>query len=180
MGLRKRAAIMLITASIAACGGNPYDESIDPNASPTVNNSTGSISLNRFSVDGSSGGQSVGINSGVDSGLFTLTWEVNGDEDYDAQLYLSEDDVAANSSDDEMIFSRSCGSGLECGFDVDDYPCYFTTTNYINCGTSPLYDSQENISFFLDELPKDGFLILKVCNQDDSDCDEKDVEIQLQ
>lgn len=182
MDLLKVAFTALVVTMLTACGGDPRGENAtdDP---PGVNVDTGgnaTVRLIDFDVDGTTGGSIIGINSGVDEGEFFVNWDVEGEGSYTATLYLSED-RELDTFADTFVFSRFCDDGFSCDGDVNNYPCYFGTDNVISCGTAPFFNSSTNISFFLDELPKNGYMILQLCDDtSDTECDEDLVRVQLQ
>lgn len=173
MNMFQKTSLFFAFSALTACGGGGGSDS--PKATvdtPTV--------INAFDVTGSStNGGVVGINPGIDDGLFTFSWNVSAETLYNVQLYLSEDEIPAD-GEDRRIFSRNCNVAVsDCQSFSETYPCNFTTENTIICGR-PDNITETNVTAFMNEIPKNAYLILKVCNGFFDKCDEEAVPVQFQ
>lgn len=175
MTLFQKSFLLFVFSALAACGGGGGGGNDAPTASvdtPTV--------INAFDVRGSNTNNGVvGINPGIDEGRFSFRWNVSAETIYHVQLYVSEDAVISNQGD-RRIFSRNCNVELsDCQSFAEEYPCNFTSENTILCGR-PGNVIETNVAGFMNEIPKNAYLILKVCNGLFDKCDEEVRPVQFQ
>lgn len=120
-------------------------------------------------------------NAGVNSGAFSVAWDVKATDPYHIDLYVSEDDVLSKASD-VKFFGQNCGAfaGIHDCTQTGDFDCQFTGANLISCGTVSETNPEKNLTAFLTSLPKTAYLILEACNGLFTDCKTRSVQIEFQ
>ena len=100
-----------------------------------------------------------------------LEWLATGAYFFDVTFYLSDDDRV--SSDDFVIIKEDCDDIFdECSNDsYITYSCDYFNDNSFDCGYSGQTLRNNNITPFLNQIPKDAFIIIEVCN--DGRCDQQ-------
>jgi hypothetical protein len=164
-----------ISVLLFGCGG-----------SSDITNPTSSIqntSISEYTVTGSSATKNgvIPINSGVNNGAFKVTWNVSSSDPYHIELYLS-NDSALSKSTDVNFFGQNCG-GISAIYNCSSngsFDCKFTSQNKISCGTITSFNKEKDISSFLDQIPKQAFLIIEACNGLFDSCKTSSEEIELQ
>ncbi|MDM8558946.1 hypothetical protein [Candidatus Parabeggiatoa sp. HSG14] len=163
------------------CGGGDSNEGDDDGNTE----GGGGYHIKSFSIEGSypsTTGQIVPINSGVNNGKFTVSWKTTANALYQVRLRLHDNDVLPEEESNlPIIYQNNCNMGNlgqndVCGSDATRI-CQFTNDNRVHCGTR-----KTNITRFLDQIPKMGYMILEICGGGLSydDCDTKSVEIEFQ
>ena len=140
----------------------------------------GSSFLN-ISITGSElAGEALSINPNINGGEFSVSWDAESSDPYHISLYASDDEIA--SSDDVNFF------GLDCGTSSVDYQCdgqgglscSFTTDNKLSCGDITTFNPQRDLNGWLDGLPKQAYLILRVCTEQYKHCVTAPVDVVFQ
>lgn len=137
--------------------------------------------IKSFSITGSANESSgiVPINSSINSGEFSVSWQASSSDPYSVGLFISSDQSLSKSTD-VKFFGQNCGglSIYSCN-NTGNFSCNFTTENRLSCDlASP--NQGTNISSFINEIPMDAFIVIEVCNGLRDDCKESSVAIQLQ
>ncbi len=107
------------------------------------------------------------ISANTNNGNFVLRWEVkNKRSDYKIKAFVSYNNTLSDT--DVRFYSETC-SFDDCG-DENPYKqdCFFNNNNDISCG-----NDKANLQAFLDEIPKDAYIILESCDITGSDCEHK-------
>ena len=166
--------ILIVSGLLSACGS----DSDRPEATTPVNLNT---TINTVSIVGTSAAINniIPINSGMNGGAFSIAWDVDSSDPYHVDLYLSEDNALG---DDVTFFSQNCGSTTliyHCSA-IATFECRFTSSNKISCGTISAFNTEKDLTSFLDTLPKQAFLIIEACNALMDNCKSTSVAIELQ
>lgn len=101
-----------------------------------------------------------------------IEWEADGLFD-EARVYISED--SRISSSDVEVVDEDCGfsSSRHCGgADRRVFECRFGMDNSFDCEEDDDLLRRNDLSDFLDQIPKAAYIILEVCD-DDNDCDTR-------
>lgn len=105
-----------------------------------------------------------------------IRWESSGAVLFDAHVYLSED--SRPSSDDFRVISEDCspdsGDHCEAGRQVV-FDCLYRSDNSFDCEEDDEVISTNDLTPFLDTIPKTAFIILELCN--DGDCESRALEV---
>jgi hypothetical protein len=107
------------------------------------------------------------ISANTNNGNFVLRWEVdNKRSPYKIEAFVSYNDTLSDT--DVRFYSETC-SYDDCG-DKNPYEqdCFFNNNNDISCGKD-----KANLQGFLDEIPKNAYIIIESCDIADSDCNHK-------
>mgnify|MGYP006412646997 FL=1 len=165
---------LIISGLLSACGGS----SDIPEVNTPVNPNT---TINTVSVVGTSVtvNNIIPINSGINGGAFSIAWDVDSSDPYHVDLYLSEDNTLG---DDVKFFSQNCGSSTliyNCGT-LAQFDCRFTSSNKISCGMLSAFNTEKDLTSFLDTIPKQASLIIEACNALMDNCKTTSVAIELQ
>lgn len=99
-----------------------------------------------------------------------LEWLATGAYFFDVTFYLSDDDRV--SVDDFVIISEDCDDIFdECQENTYiTYRCDYESDNSFDCGYFNQTLRNNNITPFLNTIPKEAFIIAEVCN--DGRCDQ--------
>ena len=176
----------LAVISLVACGGgssssNDEEFSGFPDDEPT----TPRYQINSFEIVGTDEAENADpaiIDPAQNGGNFVLSYTIEDNTvgNY-VGLFVSDNDTLSNA--DINFFDEFCSNGLTCGDETsftDD--CFFNNSNQLYC-SFPDEDEEDraDISEFLDELPKDGFIILRACKDAAAiDCDLSTIAVQFQ
>lgn len=105
-----------------------------------------------------------------------IRWESSGAVLFDAHVYLSND--SRPSSDDFRVISEDCSNDsddhCEAGRQVV-FDCLYRSDNTFDCEEDDDVISRNDITSFLDTIPKVAFVILELCN--DGDCESRAQEV---
>jgi hypothetical protein len=156
--------------TLAACGGGGGGTT--PPATMTT--------INSFDVTGSgvsAGGGQI-LDPAINSGQFTVDWDISSSDPYHVDLYVSLDNVLDSS--DEQFFSRNCGTGplLTCT-DLGSFTCHYTNTNMISCGTISATNPEKSLSTLILSLPMSAHIIAEACDNTFTNCVETPVEVEF-
>lgn len=154
-------------------GGSTYD----PN---------GTIGITNLTVTGTSASVLgvAPINPGVNSGQFTVSFNASGTAlpTYSAYIYMNSDGAYPGSTTNYNI-AINCGAttiGGPCASSVATN-CVFDNTNTITCN-NPIAGAQTRVitSLLNGGVPKNAYVVVRVCNALASACSTASAPIQLQ
>ena len=114
----------------------------------------------------------------VDSGNFLIQWEVATEGAYQVDLYVSNDprlgpqDPWGREDVHFKQFYRSIGASVDHDLYLDTMTmnCQFTADNVLSCGRISYENPGRDITPFLTQLPKSGYIILRACDETMQDC----------
>lgn len=166
------------TLALGACGsgsapGGSGSVPLDP---------TAPVDIQSFAVTGTSAAVNgvVPINPGVNSGRFTLAWQVSDNPNYTARVYASNDAVF-DAADYEI--AGSCGKlhpADSCHGSVT-VNCAINNSNVVTCTDAGGVSTTRNLTtFFASGLPKRAYLVLRVCNAFLTQCRQAPVAVEFQ
>jgi hypothetical protein len=170
-------AVLCLMSVISGCGtGN---DSV-PNTNTGTGSSVGSTAINSYTLEGTTDPQGgiIPINSIVNAGAFTVSWDIASSDPYNVAFRVSKDAVI--SDDDIQFFTQNCGSLsiYKCN-KLGSFSCRFTTEKRIYCGDPPPSNGGSNFEFYLEPPPPELFMIIKACNGLFSSCQIITNKIQL-
>ena len=184
-------APVIAAFALSSCGGGSGSDSVSqPNTVPSqaqvipagTQPLVTSTVLRSFSVEGTApvpSGVLVPLNPAENNGEFVVSWDAASTNSiYHGRLYFSIDDQLSN--EDSQFLGINCGPAFSTlsGCDAEgEFTCQITNDNMIGCDKSV---RQRNISFFLDQIPKNAHLILEVCDASLTDCVTDVVGVQVQ
>lgn len=176
---------------VAGCGGGDSDSPTStPNignfTQPAIQNSTPRVTqttLRSFSVAGTSAspsGDPTPINPAENNGEFKISWDAAAPSGiYHGRVYLSSDTVLERNGD-WHFFGINCGLGVStlsgCG-ETGDFTCSFDNDLTLGCDQGA---QRRRIDGFLDQIPKNAYFILEVCDASFRDCLIDYIPIQIQ
>lgn len=116
---------------------------------------------------------SVGLNPNISSGAFEVAWSID-QSDYYLSLAVALDEAGADAIQFyDGVESRATGS-------ID---CHFTTALKMSCGdVGPDYpfNPETDVSPIIMALPMDAYLLLTVCDYEQTECDTQYQYVELQ
>lgn len=101
-----------------------------------------------------------------------IRWESSGAFIFDATLSLSAD--TRPSSDDLIFIDEECSisSNDHCRSESRvEFECRYFSDNVLECEEDDDFLSETDLTGFFDQLPKETYLILELCN--DGDCESR-------
>jgi hypothetical protein len=159
-------AVLCLMSIMSGCGTG---DDLAPNAN--TGNPAGSTTVNGYTLKGTTDPQGgiIPINSIVNSGAFTVSWDIASSDPYNIALRVSK--AAVISNDDIEFFTQNCGSLplLKCN-KLGSFPCRFTTEKRIYCGDPPPSNGGSSLEVYLQPPPAELFMIIKACNGLFSSC----------
>ena len=169
--------ISIASVLLAACGGGGGSDGETP---ANVGDTNTTTRINSFAVGGSSSTTSpVSLNPGINSGNFIVSWNISSGATYHVDLFVSED--AMLSDTDLEFFSKNCGVATsDCTSSTAQYQCQFNSQNRIACRDNSGANPGRDLTAFLDEIPKDAFLILEACDSTFESCASSAVRVRFQ
>lgn len=166
---------VFIVFTLLGCGGGKNKSTA---STPPVGGKV-TTKITTFNIIGSSDADNgvIPINAGIDNGKFKVEWEVISSENYDVDLYLSNDKYLSDKTD--IVFSA-----LICGSTPSSSPCThtasldckFSSTNKISCGSN---NQEKDLSSFLNALPQQAFIIIEVCDSSYKSCKVSSQAVEL-
>ena len=105
-----------------------------------------------------------------------IRWRSSGAILFDAIVYLSADQ--APSSDDFVVLAEDCSTSPSdhCKSNEDIvFDCLYKSDNSFDCEESDDVISENDLTAWLDTLPKTTNLILELCNDDDCEWESKEM-----
>lgn len=105
-----------------------------------------------------------------------IRWESSGAIIFDAKVYLSED--SRISAQDPIIVDEECSTSSNDHCSATSrvtFECRYRSDNTFDCEEDDKLLKQNDLTEFLDEIPKDAFVILELCN--DGDCESQAEEL---
>lgn len=131
--------------------------------------------VDSYLVSSENGGrdEAIGINAGINSGEFTVSWSTNSSSYY-AQLALSRDAIGTETI---KFFNKN---GFSSAITMT---CRFTTALKMSCGEIgpdfPL-NPEVDVSSLITALPLNAWLLFSVCDNEVYDCETRYQKILLQ
>lgn len=120
-------------------------------------------------------------------GNFELRWELDGYGPIHVDLYVSNDRWLGPEDPygrDDLLFKHLwSGDNLytdEYHIDTTYLGCRFTTDNILSCGAITYDNPGRDLTPFLNQLPKTGYLILRACDGNTQDCDTRSLYVEFQ
>ncbi len=181
-------AISVLGASLLAGGCHYYEE--EPYDNSYYFDRTPYISY--FTVIPAAGARSVAygaipITPHLNDGNFETRWELDGYGPIHVDLYVSNDRWVGSEDpfgrEDVLIKHLWSSTNLY----RDDYHvdtvymnCRFTTDNVLSCGPINYDNPGTDITPFLNQLPKTGYLILRACDGETNACSTSSVYVEFQ
>jgi hypothetical protein len=188
--MRRQARIITLITTVcagivlSACGGGggggagaSGGATYDPN---------GTISISSLTVTGTSASVSgvAPISPGVNGGQFTVSFNASGTAlpTYSAYIYMNTDGAYPGSTTNYNI-AINCGAttiGGPCAASVATN-CVFDNTNTITCN-NPIAGPQTRVitGLLSGGVPKNAYVVVRVCNALSSACSTANAPIQLQ
>lgn len=187
--MRRQAMISTLITTVcagivlSACGGGGGGAGASGGATYDPN---GTIGISNLTVTGTSASVAgvAPINPGVNGGQFTVSFNASGTAlpTYSAYIYMNTDGVYPGSSTNYNI-AINCGAttiGGPCAASVATN-CVFDNTNTITCN-SPIAGAQTRLitGLLSGGVPKNAYIVVRVCNALSSACSSANAPIQLQ
>jgi hypothetical protein len=174
----KKAIFAVGVVILSGCGGSGGGS--DGNTASSVQASVDTTITQIGIVGSEQAGEEVSINPGINSGEFTVSWDIQSSDPYHVKVYVSED--VALSDEDILFFSQNCGSSsqlYQCN-SHGEFSCQFDTENNISCDEVNAANPGRNLDILLDTLPKQAHIIIRACNGLLDSCADTSVEITFQ
>jgi len=169
-----------IAVLLSACGAGGGSSAGGGGSSPGD-----PVFITSFSVTGTSPPVNgvAPINPGVNSGAFTITWTVTGNQTYTARVSLSTD-ATYNDPGDISITNGSCGkaSGADNCHPSSTLNCTFNNSNMMSCTDGYGIWGPVDLTTFLGGtgIPANLYFVIKACNPLGDSCPTASGAIQIQ
>ena len=123
-----------------------------------------------------------------DSGNFLIQWEVATESAYQIDLYVSNDprlDPQDPAGRDDVHFKQlyhGIGGHIDHEFYLDTMTmnCQFNVDNILSCGRISYENPGRDITPFLTQLPKSGYIILRACEETMHECATTALRVEFQ
>lgn len=105
-----------------------------------------------------------------------IRWESSGAIIFDAKVYISED--SRISAEDVIVVDEECSTSSNDHCRANSrvtFECRYRSDNTFDCEEDDRLLKQNDLTEFLDEIPKDAFVILELCNE--GDCESRSEEL---
>ncbi|WP_053980705.1 hypothetical protein [Marinagarivorans algicola] len=166
----KALSILSLTILLSACGSSESSGGINNNGNTDDNSSASNTDadhkIKSVTVVGSDGSTTPSvIDPSIGDGIFLISTEVtNGRSPFNGEVYLSTNETLSNL--DISIGAGTCEpTEPDCAAGLSMDECQYKNDNTITCG-----DNVTDISDFLTEIPKSGYIIVETCDVADLNC----------
>ena len=158
---------IFIAFTLLGCGGSSTpSEGGKENTDNTDNTEITEITTSYISGSSDADNGVIPINAGINNGKFKVEWDVISSENYDVDLYVSNDKYLSDETD--IVFSEvTCGRSSSPCTHTGSLDCKFSSTNKISCGNN---NQEKDLSSFLNTLPQKAFIIIEVCDSSYTSC----------
>lgn len=174
-----KAWLAFITIILIGCGGGGGNNVDIPqgNNQPT----SPETKFNDASINGGFATQdgTIGLSPYINDGGFYIEWDVTSSDPFHISMYVSDDQSLDDT--DVQFGGFNCGSLTElysCTFQ-DEKQCSYDEGNLISCGEITSGNPAKNLSNYLDVIPKQTNILVRVCNGLFSDCETVALNIIL-
>lgn len=124
----------------------------------------------------------------LDSGNFLIQWEVAAESAYQIDLYVSNDPRLGPQDPlgrEDVHFKQlyhGIGGHIDHEFYLDTMTmnCQFSVDNFLSCGRISYENPGRDITPFLTQLPKIGYIILRACDETMHECTTAALRVEFQ
>jgi len=176
-------ALIFTALFLVACGGGGGGGGAPGGvAPPPGSNPSDPVTINSFTVVGTSPSIAgvAPISPAINSGRFTINWNVVGNSNYIVNVALSADNVYDNA---DLFIGSGCGKvSVSDGCRINGtLTCTFSNANVMACSDAiTTYAPQLLTTFLSGGVPKNAYIVVRACNAVFTSCPTSVVPIQIQ